>query len=70
MKIYRCKIHDRPYTGCPDCGCQYCGLIWIGGCPRRSWHPAHAEGEAEAGRRYRALELARQQSARNRGEIR
>jgi len=54
-RVYRCKCHDRPYTVCPDCGCQYCPAYWREGCPRLSWHPGHGATAEDAGRRYLAL---------------
>lgn len=62
-KIYRCKCHDRLYTLCPLCGCQYCPIYWKAGCPRAAWHPAHAPTDEERGRRDRVLEEARQRRA-------
>lgn len=68
ITVHRCKLHDHPYTVCPLCSCQYCPRYWTSGCPRASWHPAHGTDPMNTGRRYTALELARQQSARNRAQ--
>jgi hypothetical protein len=65
--IHKCKIHGKDYTVCPQCQCEYCELTWPV-CPRLSWHPSHGTTAEESGRRYQALQLAREQSARNRAE--
>lgn len=63
--IHRCKSHnyEHSYTVCPLCECQYCERTWPV-CPRISWHPNHADNDAERGRRQRELYTAHKESER------
>lgn len=58
---HRCKFHkySHPYTVCPTCRHEYCGLMYRS-CPRFSWHPLHGATDAEMGKRTRALSEPRQ----------
>jgi hypothetical protein len=58
LRIYDCRCHDKPYTLCPLCGCQYCPQTWPT-CPRGDWHPSHADNDTERGRRWRLYNLVK-----------
>lgn len=59
--VHRCKCHNRTYTVCPACECEYCPLLWIG-CPRTFWHPNHDTDDQERGKRQRILAEARREA--------
>jgi hypothetical protein len=65
MKIYSCKCHNKIYTVCHDCGCQYCTITW-NGCPRTDWHPSHGATAEDIARRYQTQDMNRRQGEANR----
>lgn len=57
IRVYKCKCHDRQYTVCPVCQCQYCPIHWAS-CPRCA-EIARVDGTQLAAKRGSAALRAR-----------